>query len=1485
MPQPNNKKRRERTGGLGSIEQFTKLGQIVEEGSQITPVSPQNMKGHITAPSFAVGPGKHDPNNIKVAKGSIQQLNEFATNMTSVVDAQAKYKKVEEQRRIKQDEDKQIEAMNKLLGLENDWEEGRNNTLLKRTKEARNYLTPDRLNEVTKSNPQTGDDEIDFSMLTNTEILSISQGVDFRSLEGKGAAEIAKMLDALPIEWNFKKQRQILTSNWKTLETQMQTSRGSAEYYKGLNSLNSHMNELTASEYRADLIEIVNMLDADPNITLEEADEIIDNWNEAVYINNPELRGSGVYQQTIENIAGNAHTTISRSRIKAVTDWYDEIKEEGVIDLFIMQVKEHFKNGSIPIPEDVTWNVEDMPASYLTDFVVDSLLGTREDGPDFLNPEIIQDMMRGLGLGDNTIGFDSESAVIQSFVRDKIFPIVSERFAVERDLNTQIRRQHKLIMDEDSIARGDVVDIDDFYPSKGSQEDLSLYIKTITNIIHPRILGGFDNRAISIATNPEGNKETKLLEGYKVLSKNNFIDIFTAYHDRLGTFDNIKDPEERTKSIRDQALAQREKALEKFETQVIQFEKDASLTRFNAHLESSMLLGYLTNVDGYSYFQALVTNKSLDDSLDGIIQNTKNIESYRNTGEYNSSITYDYMHPGNLTDKEQEDIGDPTLLNDHLGIIKKTWKDQNGLTHVEYERIDPADPIGVTVHNMFKTVMNTVAEAGGSEDAGGVDTLNGLGTTSGQKNILENIIAAISREEDTRQRTPDTPNAIENAAKVLGEVEYEKYKNYSLLMHNVNTTGKLDNTVKDALLKSIQDPKMFHPLIQWMYLTDDNGKYHIHEASRRSLIKNLTTNENNADYRKLGWIIYDLDNKLTTQIGNLPSDPEERAQALGMMSGELSLDENMVTLLNDAITYAGIREKTRVKGFSKEVDKFLADPDYEGDMNIDEAAESLIGVLSSGGYLEATREEGSRWSDSNQLAMYPYYSKVVSTSLGPQQFDPNSYGDFMQDMMFRYLEYRFQHPVDPDTGESEDLSLNDFWNNTLSDEFAAGEWSIYIDDSFGANGRVYFTKDTEGALEGPTTPMRAWFSTASKYVITDNFDTNSMLYDTSSSIDLTSPKAVDNMYSAIRLVMDDYLIKEDGSFLADSEFFRGKWIAHPTVQEFYNTTRELRESSPDYTEEHEYKRVVENLANAIHLGEIPIPGEMDTEGNWISHPLTHTPTSVSSNSKAYSYKNAVHDYINIAGSFPSQEVYSMIGNQLKTRADIAIWALNSHRASDSIKYPSEFARQEMINLDQVSIHPNPEDFTHAELGIFRDSFGGERRDTETKLSHQIRKSQLDQYFNLYGDGYPVQLRLSMPDGTPIDDFPTLYVRNIYRDIDGRWVNEQTRSPAFVINQNNMDGAITREKIKNQKGKAFRLVSKDSPDFEINIVFPDNVHNEVRGEIEEKGMRVKWDWNPMQRGVAPFITAKKISGDLRGGEFVLPYTFSPFIQERLTSDLK
>lgn len=1503
MPLPSNKHKRERSGGIGSSEQFAKLGQIVQEGSQVSPVAPENMQGYISAPSIVQGPGQHDPNNVKVAKSSLQQLAEFGQAGASVIEARAKAKVASDRFKTKADGDLLDLTSIRASESATKWKETRNTTYSSQLEAAKVSLSPDRLAEVTTMDPETGQQEIDFDLLTGRERYIISRGVSLNSLEGKSHAEIAELLNGLPIEWNFQKQRAELLKIWKENDGKIQTPEGRIKYYQGINSINTSTSELSASEYRADLVEIVKMLDNDPSITVEEADEIIKTWNETVFSLNPELKSNGVFQQTINNMASNAHNAIIQSRIQNTTDWLNNLVNEGVVDILIDKVDENIKSNAIELPEGMTH--EDMTPDILTDMVVDTMLGLLEDGPDITNPAVLDGIAKEL-LGTDEVPFDAESEIVKNYVYSKIFPVVSTKLGQENIIHTLILREQNDIINYHSIltpysADGKLKkhDFSSYYPTQGKQEGDGDYMQVLGQT-RKGLTESLLFSAISVASNTNIPIDERLSEGLQILSEENMLDITDGYYARTGKFESIQDKGKRKKAINTEAEIARNKALVQFYDKLTESETAAAMTRFDTAWKASMLTNTL---DDDPYTQFLNMSSTISPSLDDLVNQTEGLEYYKKHGSFNPlKPSFDHFHPMNLTEEEIQKIPED-MRDDYLGLIKETWKDIDGVGHTRYSRVDPSSPIGKAVFHMFETTMQNIASSGTSSRAGNDRNLSGLAKTGDQRYAINGIIGAQQMERDAYRKAPadtgEIPTATEDLAKNLQDAEYESLVSSAALIDNVNGTRELDKYTKEAILSSMENPTDFLAMTKWFYMTNEDGKYLVSETARSSIIKELT-NSSDPSYKELGFTLAYLDTKLTMQIGELPVDNEAKMRALAENSTEYSLEEDTQTLLDQARDHATSMASLNDKDVDKALLQVWDNPEEaEEDYNLDNATNVLFEILGKSGKLTTHKYTRSvdvparqGYQSSRAYESYPEtFAEAKETVL-----DPESAQRFLREAMLSYIiDYRMQLPIDSE-GESKDVDLRSWMTNKVNEMFTTGQWNTYVDESLGDRGRVYFVPDSKNYLTGDIPATKAIFEVSSKMNIVDNYDPNSLQAVSMDTIPDNS-KAFDNIERAIALTMDDYLIEEDGSFLKDNPFFTNNWIANEWVQEFYTVTRDMRESGTFDRMDSEYQRVSRNLATAVNNGAVRIPGEMSLDGEWTSHPLWDAPTALSVDSNAYRFKDAVQDWYDITGGFPSQEIYSQIGNGILTRSDVYILALNTFRGSADFQASSMLARQEPFTIDRLHAVPVT-GYSHSQLGIFRNEpvFREQTKD-EPDAQYQQERRAWEQTtlrnYTMNRNGYPIQFVVTDPTGKNPQELPTIYRRTL-RKVDGRWKGVQDGPPVFLVNQHKVD-RITKERVEQSKGKRFSLTSRLNPSIKRDIVFPDEMYTtdqsgktvmKPRGKTETRFNSIEWDWHPID-GREPWftITRKLGAGEMAGDIFILPTIFSETTQQLLTTDLK
>jgi len=1431
------KTKKERTGGLGSQEQFAKFTEIVQEGTEINPEVARNMTGYIESPSIIKGPGKHDETNIKVPQTATQQLTSFGTALGNVVKAKVAYNDGTARRQSARDK-KLMDAMSGRIAAENTkWEEERTKTFKTQTLRAKNYLDGDRLNQITKSNPKTGDEEIDWSLMTDREAFQIYNGVDGWMLKGKTPEDINEIYNSLPIAWNRAAQRKWMTDQWNELETEMQTTEGTAKFFIERNKLLNNHKEMTADEMRAELISLIQELDDNPNITPEASDTILDSWVKGIYIQNPHLKSDGVFQSVVEQRLEYAHKLFIRTTIEGTTTWYNNLVKEGVLDIAIAQVYTHKMSGADPIPEDAPWTLEDMPPSYITDTVVDILLSNKVDGADITSPDKITALMKDLDLGTDDGILNSVSEVERDWVFNQIYPVISKRMAQEKAVRRSVTNQVNQSMLLKEIGQptrkdnGDLKPIDwsEAYPPLTKLTDPTVY-GTETTKRKGELIQSLQTRAITIATDITIPLDDRMREGADIFSDENIRGISDGFHNAIGSYAGMS-LEDKNNALADEAKVLKNDMLTDYFQNVIKAEADAGRIRFIANLDENEMKNTLDETYNTQFIRSV---GDMDSILDGVHRATMMEQQYMSTGDSVLKFETNYLHPLNTSEEDMDKIGVPKKMRDSfLGITQKTWIDTNGITHHRFEEVDPASPVGQSVTEILTTVRDRYAK---SKVGGALDrNVGGRAPVNDQDDAVDDILNS-SHMMNLSTAAPITHDAHEIPSETIQlkedikEADYLKWKGVSQLIPNLNENNKLSNVYKQTLITAMQDPQLFYSLILPMYITDENDKYYVHDIAR-SCIKADLIDSGNPEYRELGWLFEYLDETLTIAGGELPTDPEERQQYLMTHSTPFDLSTDTMTIIDAAKEYGKTQELIKKDKLNEQV--LDAMNDKETDIALKRMFDLTAILLGEGGFLGPFEQPDSFMEAKQNL------------------LDPETSQDFMLEMAIDYVrEYQSQGPVDDD-GERNDFSLNDWVTMKLNQKMNTEGWGTFVSRGGSA---LYFVKDPKRYLSGET--HRAAFDTLlisySQMPIVDIPDHNNPLM-TYISTDV-APGVVQNTLDSIEqgildthvsYMIDDptFLLKEDGT-PSDNEFMSNIWIAHPAVIEFYNTTEDLKLSGEYATrsENSDYTIAANNLLSAINSGAIKIPGTLDEKGNWESHTVLNSPSMIQLDINNYTYKDVVSDWIDITGDFPTQKVYGLIGNEIKTRADVYMYAIDTWRGT--LKLPSMHAKFTPLRGDRIRVVPNTE-LSNAQLGRYRNEpFFRDKKDNETAQEYEYKKQVFTQTklrdYRMNRNGYPVNLMVTDPSGRNPQSLPTLY-RKKKNFINGEWVIKPTSKPVFMINTNHaaVTNELTRQQVKDNPGKGFIMNRITPPHLwgervapsKVNIVFPPEVHEQVRGTLK------------------------------------------------------
>ena len=1513
MPPKNTSRNRERTGGLGSEEQYEKLGQIVQQGLDITPEAAANLSTHITAPSFTQGPGRHDPNNVKTPKSSLQQLNEFATGgLAPLLKAQNRSETALKNSRIASDSSALDETSLTIAGWETKWEKSINKTFKERTEQGKNYLSPERLNEVTEIDKDTGVERINWDLLTNAEKFSISTGTDLTGLAGKSPKEIAALLDNLPIEQNRGEQRKKILEELDKLKDTLKTTEGRVAYYKNRNSLNNYMKELTADEYRANMLQIVSLLDSDPNIAAPEAQIILDNWAEGIYLNNPKLARSGLFQQTIQTIIDTGMRTIAQTRATGITKWANDLDTSGVFDILGSKIMEHFINGSLIVPDDATWTIENIPPSVIVDFMISTVLGTKEDDPAIFSPKIIEEISKGLNI---TVpeGFDKESDVTRAYLEQLLYPRISKRLTDVQQMHQNTRDLSSLEMSLDAINHpyandGSIkpLDLANTFPSQGTQDE-RIYFEKL-KLFHKQLEEGIIQSAVVIATNqdPDITIGNRLDDGLSRLSEENFNSLYSEYHTRKGTFISEPDAAKRTENINTEAAVARKTALSNFWIQVADTERQDAMLRLDADLLAAAVTN---NLDEEPIEQFYKSVQNMDYLMDNIVKVERAQANFERTGEATLPTNISFVHPILLDEDEKEDI--PEELRDSFwGLIKEEWEDIMGGKKNRYSVVDPSSPTGKTVTEIFEKVRSKYATdytSTGSRRARNID--GDRSSVSDQNDAADSIVNSIRITEKALANAPeddmDNPGVIKDLTDKLAEADHIGWLGIIELIPNIEEHWELSSGYIQDLERAMSKPEAFYKLSLPFYLTDDTGKYYISEGARASVISTLINSE---DHKELGYLLQYLDNELTISSGSLPTDPDERALALAETSTFFHPRKDLAALIEMGKAHAKKQIEIEGKDLSGALDKLLKNPDaYDDDeFPINYLIDEVFLQLGTGGYLtqsELIHTPGSIMPSSFDLGFDPSFrlSEDSPESLAEviQILDPESTRAFMLEMVSNYVaDYQLGGLTD-DEGERKDYPLKNWVATQLNQQIGTEGWGTFVDNSLG---KIYFIKDPKRYMTGDVPAFTAIMNVASKMPIIDNSNHNSLEMTYVTKDQLNNNESLDALEKGLDDTLAWYYIKDPTFLFEDNTFFKDNniWIADKNILEFRNLTEDMKLSG-DYANRHtdpEYNRVVNNIKASINNGVLKIPGALDPNtGEWIMHPVYDTPSAVQLDTSSYTYRDAVSDWIDITGGFPTQNFYSLIGNDIQTRADVYIMAIDTQRSMlDNI---SNYAKAEPITLDRIHAIPSI-DLTGAELGTYRNtpSFrapkNGEDSAKYERARHIFNQTTL-RNFKQNRNGYPVHMAITDPSSKNPQLMPPSFRKNV-RYLNGKWTITSTSEPVFMVNQHKVE-QITRDKLQDNPDKRWRLNNRDMPTDTLSLYIPPKVSTSMRGELEIKAVdlpdkasyrhigkhgniKIQWDWEPINHRESPFFRIKT-----NAGYYILPVTFSETTRQLLKTDLQ
>jgi len=1493
------KTKKERTGGLGSREQFAKFTEIVQEGTEITPEVAENMQGFITSPSLVQGPGTHDPTNITSPKTSTQQLTELTGTLGNVVKAKVEYNDGTKRRQAARDTKLQKDMAGTIANEQTAWEKERNKWFTTQTLRAKNYLDGDRLNQITKVNPQTGEEEIDWSLLTDREAFLIYKGIDGTMLKGKTPEQVQQLYDSLPIAWNRAAQRKWMTDQWNTLESEMQTSEGTADFILERSTLLNNNKEMNASEVRAALIGLIKDLDDNPNINPEQADKILDSWIKGIYLMNPGLERDGVVQSIIDGRLEYASKLFVRTRVEDTTTWWNDQVKEGIRDLFIGQIYTHVMSGADPDVEDEPWTLEDMPPSYIADKVTDSMLANKADPADIINPEIITSLMEELDLRTDDGILNSVSEVERDWVYNQVYPVIAKRMAQEKAIRRKVANQVEFGLLVDQISRpsinedGNLEEIDwqSAFPSIDFVHDDPTQFAADTTKLRDGFKIALMNRSQAIATDPDIPWDERVSASLEVYSDENIRGISDGYHTAIGTYIGMN-PEDKEKALASEAKMLKEGLLIDHFKNTVKFEVGAGVIRLQANLDDAELKNALSDTVNGQFTRSL---GNMDPYLDKVYRLQEVEQQFMRTGDSVLPVKTDYFHPLNMTEDEMNNLGVPPDMQDSFsGIGHKEWIDDNGVTHHKFEEIDPASPAGQAVTEILKTVREKYAS---SKVRGTLDrNVGGRAPKNDQNKAVTDILNADNRMNLSFSAAPkdshEIPSATTELLEDIKEAEHLKWTGVSQLIPNLNHNGELSDIYKQTLITAMQDPKAFYSLILPMYITDENGKYYVHDMARSSIKANLI-DSTIPKYRELGWLFEYLDETLTIAGGELPTDPEERQQALMASSTLYDLSTDTMTLIDAAKEYGKTQELIKKVGLNEQV--LDAMNDKETDIALKKMFNLTATLLGEGGFF-GRFEQPDSFMEANQNLL-----------------DPETAQDFMLEMAVDYVrEYKSQGPVD-DEGERKDFSLDDWVTMKLNQKMTTEGWGTFVSRGGSA---VYFVKDPKRYLSGET--HRAAFDTLlisySQVPIVDIPDHNNPLM-TYISTDV-APGVIQNTLDSIEqgildthvsYMIDDptFLLKEDGT-PSDNEFMSNIWIAHPAVIEFYNTTEDLKLSG-EYATRHEnsdYTIAANNLISAINNGAIKIPGTLDEKGNWESHTVFNSPSMIQLDINNYTYKDVVSDWIDITGAFPTQRVYGLIGNEIKTRADVYMYAIDTWRGA--LDLPSMHARFTPLRGDRIRVVPNTE-LSNAQLGIYRNEpIFRDKKENETAIEYDnelqiFTQTELREY-QMNRNGYPVNLMITDPSGRNPQPLPSLY-RKDKHFINGEWVLTPTRKPVVMINTNHpaVTNELTRKQLTDNPGKSFTINrvspqpkgvnNKATDNFiapsKLDFVFPPEVWKEPKGKITLPGdfgryayeAYITWDWAPGGDKDNPILTVQT-----QWGSYLYSPTISETTKNLLTTDL-
>mgnify|MGYP003142543884 CR=1 FL=1 len=475
--------RKNRTGGLSSMEQqFSDLAFIADSVApeNIASFTPQNLSGVEKEEGFAYwGSQNIDESQVIGVAGNWMEATDLMSNSAKAVSATVGYIQAKKKADSGDDNDELKKAGDEATDYVNEMKQERIRQIQEKQESGMLYLPPEQVTNLLEG-AQPTEAEI-YAIINNTTIGKATEILDANpdalttespAVDMPGPPEDFEVGQGVPFPqrtitnffegeaWDFALQSDRINAIFDKAGDKLKTDAG-RELLESKRLQTEVLDAALrggASNFRAYLINQINRLKNNPNITSAAADRVLKETIETFYKVNPDLAADGSLVGIVNNLQEQAVRGMEQDEATNIREFTRDLTSNQIPQMIVTEVMNAIESGDMPLEAaikaelfsvDADGNVD--PDNYnfpaLLDLVTNIALGTSAPDIEGLPQEAI-DRVASM-LGEDKTGASSIAELRHGAVQEIMSDALTGHLTANRDLdslsaNLELQRRMQL---------------------------------------------------------------------------------------------------------------------------------------------------------------------------------------------------------------------------------------------------------------------------------------------------------------------------------------------------------------------------------------------------------------------------------------------------------------------------------------------------------------------------------------------------------------------------------------------------------------------------------------------------------------------------------------------------------------------------------------------------------------------------------------------------------------------------------------------------------------------------------------------------------------------------------------------------------------------------------------------------------------------------------------------------------------------------------